>query len=139
MNDAVPEGKQASAAQRQRSAALVVLMIVLAAAGALARAPSTGTAPTACDAPVLVEGVLTCGAAVAGKRAGGRAWLTGAKLDVNTATARELEAIPDVGPSLANAIVSERERRGTFASVNDLDDVPGVGPKTLAKLRAYVR
>lgn len=64
--------------------------------------------------------------------------LAGGKLDLNRAAAAELEDLPGVGPGLAAAIVEDRAAHGPFRAVDELDRVPGVGPKTLEKLRAYV-
>jgi competence protein ComEA len=60
-------------------------------------------------------------------------------IDVNTATAEQLEQLPGVGPTIAAAIVNRRERAGRFATVDDLLDVPGIGPRKLETLRALVR
>lgn len=60
------------------------------------------------------------------------------KININTATAAELELLPEVGPKLAAEIVRHRERFGPFKSVVDLDSVKGVGTKTLAKLAPMV-
>jgi competence protein ComEA len=59
-------------------------------------------------------------------------------IDVNRATAAELEALPGVGPATASAIVDDRERNGPFATVDDLDRVPGIGPAKLDALRDLV-
>jgi competence ComEA-like helix-hairpin-helix protein len=56
-------------------------------------------------------------------------------LDLNRATARELERLPGIGPGLAARIVDARERRGSFASVDDLRRVRGIGDTTLARVR----
>lgn len=56
-------------------------------------------------------------------------------IDVNRASADELEALPGVGPATATAIVTERETNGPFVSVDDLERVPGIGPAKLAALR----
>ena len=55
-------------------------------------------------------------------------------VDVNRATAIELESLPGVGPSLAAAIVRHRERMGSFDSLDGLLEVPGIGPAKLAGL-----
>ncbi len=62
-----------------------------------------------------------------------------APLDLNTATAAELEALPYVGPYMALQIVAHRERHGRFTVVDSLVRVPGVGPATLARIRGHLR
>jgi competence protein ComEA len=59
-------------------------------------------------------------------------------LNINTATATELETLPEIGPSLAEAIVRHREANGAFESVDELLDVPGIGDATLNAIRALV-
>jgi competence protein ComEA len=59
-------------------------------------------------------------------------------VNVNSATQAELEALPGIGPTLAEAIISERERRGGFRSVNELRDVRGIGEKRFADLQGKV-
>jgi competence protein ComEA len=63
----------------------------------------------------------------------------GGTVDINRADAVALEALPGVGPSIAQAIVEWRETNGPFASVDELDDVPGIGPATLDKIRDSAR
>ncbi|MDD7384212.1 MAG: helix-hairpin-helix domain-containing protein [Actinomycetaceae bacterium] len=60
-------------------------------------------------------------------------------VNINEASAQDLEALPGIGPALAQAIVSWRENNGAFASVDQLSDVSGIGEATLAKLRDHVR
>jgi competence protein ComEA len=59
-------------------------------------------------------------------------------VNINTASLTELDALPGVGPSTAKAIVDTREKKGSFASVDDLLDVPGIGPAKLAQIRDLV-
>jgi len=59
-------------------------------------------------------------------------------VDVNRATADELDRLPGVGPATATAIVTERQRNGPFANVDDLERVPGIGPAKLEALRDLV-
>jgi competence protein ComEA len=60
-------------------------------------------------------------------------------VDLNTATADQLDTLPGVGPATASAIIEYRTRHGRFRSVDDLLDVPGIGPAKLASLRPRVR
>ncbi len=60
-------------------------------------------------------------------------------VDINAATAKDLEELPGIGPVLAQAIVDERERRGGFRSVNELRDVRGIGEARFADLKDRVR
>lgn len=59
-------------------------------------------------------------------------------LDVNRASAAQLEALPGIGPALAGRILEDRERRGPFASAADLGRVRGIGPVTLRKIEPYL-
>ncbi len=60
------------------------------------------------------------------------------RMDLNKATAGELERLPGIGPVLAQRIVTYREECGVFFSVEELTEVPGIGEKTLDSLRDYV-
>ena len=64
-----------------------------------------------------------------------------ARVDLNRANPKELEHITGSGPALARRIVARRERVGRFSKLEELLEVPGIGPKTLEILRrqAYVR
>jgi hypothetical protein len=61
--------------------------------------------------------------------------LWGLPLDLNREAARDLEALPGIGPGRARAIVTGRP----FCTVEDLDRVPGIGPATLRGLAGRVR
>lgn len=75
-------------------------------------------------------------AAPSGTGAGGAA---DGPLDLNAATAEQLDALPGVGPVLADRIVSWRTEKGRFASVDQLREVPGIGESKYAALKAKVR
>jgi len=60
-------------------------------------------------------------------------------VDVNRATASELEALPGIGTVRARAILEAREARGGFGSVDELVEVKGIGERQLEKLRPLVR
>ncbi|WP_237692892.1 helix-hairpin-helix domain-containing protein [Rothia nasimurium] len=59
-------------------------------------------------------------------------------VNINTASAEELQTLPKVGPVLAASIISWREQYGGFSSVDELDQVSGIGPATLEALRPLV-
>jgi competence protein ComEA len=63
---------------------------------------------------------------------------TAGPVDLNAAGAAELDALPGIGPVLAQRIVDYRTRNGPFASVDQLDDVPGIGPAIFAELAQLV-
>ncbi len=60
-------------------------------------------------------------------------------LDINRATAGQFEALPNLGPVMAQRIVRVRQQRGAFRSVDELLLVHGFGPKTLERLRPHLR
>jgi competence protein ComEA len=62
----------------------------------------------------------------------------GGLVDVNTASAEALEALPGIGPATAAAILAYREEHGPFAAVDDLLDVHGIGEAKLEALRDLV-
>ena len=59
-------------------------------------------------------------------------------INLNTATAEQLEAIPGIGPVLAQRIIEYRQTRGRFQSVDELLEVRGIGSKRLENMRPYV-
>ena len=62
----------------------------------------------------------------------------GGLININTATAAQLEGLPGIGPTTAARIVQYREENGLFERVDDLLKVPGIGPATLEEIRAFV-
>jgi competence protein ComEA len=62
----------------------------------------------------------------------------GALININTATATEFETLSGIGEVLAAAIVDYRTEKGPFTSVDELEDVSGIGPSTLDEIRDQV-
>lgn len=69
---------------------------------------------------------------------GGSPGVSPGPIDLNTATAEQLDALPGVGPATAEAIVSYRSENGRFRSVEDLLEVRGIGEAKLAAIRPKV-
>lgn len=63
----------------------------------------------------------------------------GGPIDLNTATAAQLDELPGIGPVTAAKILAWRADNGRFSVVDELAEVPGIGPKTLEELRPLVR
>ena len=99
--------------------------------GARVAVPHVGAPAPAVD-PSAVTGASTD----AGGSGPGAA--TAGPVDLNTATAAQLDALPGIGPATAAAIVHDRETHGPFTSVNDLTRVRGIGPAKLEQLRDLV-
>jgi competence protein ComEA len=90
-------------------------------------------AQIAVGVPGTAVGPVGSGVAAAGGGSG-----PGTRIDLNAATAGELDALPGIGPVLAQRIVDHRTRHGPFRTVDQLDDVPGIGPAIAAELADLV-
>lgn len=64
--------------------------------------------------------------------------LSPVRIDLNRAGAEQLQALPGIGPARARAIVESRERDGLFESVEDLERIRGIGPRTVAQIEPWV-
>jgi competence protein ComEA len=89
-----------------------------------ARAPAAGASTATAAAPAS-------GASAAA--------VASAPVNLNTATLEELDTLDGVGPATAQKILDYRQAHGGFSSVDDLADVPGIGPKRLEALRDKVQ
>lgn len=112
----------------------------IAAAGGLvpgADAASVNLAAVVTDGQQIAVGVPGAPADGGGPAASSGA-VGGAPVDLNRATAADLDGLPGIGPVLAQRIVDYRLQQGPFTSVDQLDDVPGIGPALFTQLKKRV-
>lgn len=83
-------------------------------------------------------GTAAGGSAAAGASGGAATGAEDGRMDLNTATAAQLETLPGIGEAKAKAIVTYREENGYFRSAQELKNVSGIGDATYAKLEAYI-
>lgn len=62
----------------------------------------------------------------------------GEKININTASVKELIRIPGIGPKIAQRIYKYRKRIGKFKKVEELINIKGIGPKKLQKIKPYI-
>ena len=94
---------------------------------------------------IALVAVLVCGAfaghLMAAPRPVDTTYLTqnqSDKLNINTATAQQLDTLPKIGPKLAESILQYRDEHGPFTNIGQLLDVPGIGEKTLEAIAPYI-
>jgi competence protein ComEA len=92
--------------------------------------PRRGSSPAPAGAPGDGAGAGSPDAGAAGPAAG--------PVNLNAATAEQLDTLDGVGPATAQKILEFRSQHGGFSSVDDLGQIPGIGPKRLESLRAQV-
>lgn len=92
-------------------------------------------APVADGEQIVVPGRGAVGAAASPPAAGSS---PSAPLDLNTATAEQLDGLPGIGPVTAQKILDYRQEHGAFHSVAELEGVPGIGAGRLAQLKGLV-
>ncbi|MCW2920455.1 MAG: DNA-binding protein [Thermoleophilia bacterium] len=88
------------------------------------------------DADASVGAGVGAGTTAGGAGAGAGAAAGGAKVNLNSADAAALDALPGIGQVTAEHIITSRQEAGPFATIDDLDRVPGIGPTTIESLRA---
>lgn len=107
------------------------LSAVLAQAGAPAPAkPSAEKLSSGSKIDITTDGQVRLG-----RMDGPRLLTLGLALDLNRATAADLEALPGIGPALAARIIDYRRKHGYFKHLDDLMQVSGIGQKKLEKIK----
>jgi competence protein ComEA len=110
------------------------LAAVLAQAGAAKPKENSATTLSA-GAKVEITGEGQCRL---GRMSGPQLLTLGLALDLNNATAGDLDALPGIGPALAQRIIDYRQSHGPFKNIGDLEQVSGIGPKKLALIKPHV-
>lgn len=64
---------------------------------------------------------------------------TAGTVNINTASQAELETLPGIGPTRAQAIIAHRTQHGPFARIEDIQNVTGIGEKTFESMRSLIR
>jgi competence protein ComEA len=59
------------------------------------------------------------------------------KVNINTADVDELDELPEVGPATAESIMEYRRTNGMFRSVDELEEIPGIGPATIEEIEPF--
>jgi competence protein ComEA len=120
--------------QSERQALLFLASVALLGAGWRTLRATAAPEPTVAEREALIAHIGTVDSVRAkSHRKPGRASSSGARtaesvIDVNAATAAELEALPRIGPALAARIVAHRDSLGAFGSMEALEQVRGIGP-----------
>ncbi|HEX7353738.1 MAG TPA: ComEA family DNA-binding protein [Mycobacteriales bacterium] len=114
-----------------------IAQAIAAAGGAL---PGTDTTSLDLAQKVTDGQQLRVGepAAVPGSTAGPSTGAASALVNINTASADQLDALPHIGPATAAKIIDWRARHGAFTSVRQLQQVPGIGPSTYEDIAPLV-
>jgi competence protein ComEA len=60
------------------------------------------------------------------------------RININTANVNELEGLPGIGPTTAQAIMDYRLQNGPFQAIQEIQNVPGIGPATYAQIQDYI-
>jgi len=89
---------------------------------------------------VVMFGGVPCNSWLSALQSQGKAAKPRAEaIDINKATANDLQKLPGIGPSLATQIVAYREKHGPFRRVEDLMVIRGIGFKKWKQIRPYIR
>ena len=85
--------------------------------------------------PVAAQQKAAGGSSKAGRSA---AAAPSAPVNLNTATQAQIEALPGIGPKVAQRIIEYRQKNGQFKKIEDVMNVKGIGEKSFLKLKPYL-
>jgi len=88
---------------------------------------------------LFLLGTLVVPALAIGGQQAGSAEQNKEKIEINSATVEQLQEVPGIGPTLAARIVEFRKEHGRFERVEDLLNVQGIGVRTLEQMRPYLK
>ena len=111
----------------QERGLIVLIGVALLASGIVLFLSSEHRAPQHEIEPIVLEGV----------RVIVPVFTEIGKINVNEASAAELERLPGIGEALATRIIAYREEHGPFRSLDELENVSGIGKETVERLREY--
>ena len=136
-----PSRKGKHMTDRERKSMLRAAMLLAGAAVIRFVVVAPGAAePPLEDRPSIADSLLAAGDSVVdSKERRSRPFAAGETIDLNVAGEEELDRLPGVGASKALRIVQDREENGPFASAEELARVAGLGPRSVEKLKPYLR
>jgi competence protein ComEA len=118
-----------------RGISLLLLLSLFAVVTMLGSRAQKEVKLAVCRTPAIVDHAVNCEGL--GQPATDLFLLFGNKININEASAADLALIPKLRKSVAQAIVEQREVLGKFSSYEEVDEVKGVGPKTLEAIKAH--
>jgi len=136
-----PHNAEATVTEGEKKSMLRAALLLAGAALVrfLVFAPAPAEAPLA-DRPSIADSLLAAGdSAVETKARRSRPLAAGETIDPNVASEEELDRLPGVGASIAMRIVQDREQNGPFTRPEDLARVPGLGARSVERLRPHLR
>lgn len=132
------EGKVRHPGLRTLASGARVADAIAAAGGVLPGVPkgSMNLAARVSDGQLIIVGQISGASASGGGTADSNS--SAGRISLNSASESDFETLPGVGPVLAKRIIDWRTEHGTFGSLEDLQNVPGIGPKVFSNLSSYL-
>lgn len=87
---------------------------------------------------ILVTDMGAATSALVSEPASANASAAAEKININTATTAQLQALPRIGPTLSQRIVDYREEHGSFTAIEEIMNVSGIGEKTFAEIQNQI-